>query len=349
MSRIDHLNEYKEGEEERSRRRQSSPATPSSLIPTIFHEPWWMEIASEGSWSEALVSSGGLPVGRLPYQISKMPLGMKALGMPTLAHVLGPAVAPQLAGENFPRSLKELSIVGDLLAQLPKASHISFRLHSGITNTLAFDINGFICKPEFTVMVEPDTRESLWLQMRDKTRNVIRRAEESLHVESLPDSEVFLDFYQENLHRSGRKNTYRRRTCSRLIAECLQRAVGRILIARDKSGKIQAAVFTVWDKSTEFYFMSTRRPDSLNGAICLLMWEALQHASKNGLHFDMDGIHVAKDGLPNLLLLTGFGGAIKTRYLVYRTSPALQFAYGLRKFSSSAWQRLFGKGPHDAL
>lgn len=251
---------------------------------------------------------GGLVVGRLPYRKVKLYNSINVLDMPLLAHVLGPVVAPQFAGSSFPRALKEFSIVGELIAQLPRASRVSFRLHGETSNTLAFEAAGFTTTSSFTVEVAPASSDTVWKQMRDKTRNVIRRAGECLHVCEIDDVDRFLEFYERNLHSKGRTNDYNRRISFRLITECLHRNAGRILVALDRDGNIQAGVFTVWDKSREYYFMATRRLDALNGATTLLIWEALQHASSNSLLFDMDGIHVVRKRVPNLLLLTGFGG-----------------------------------------
>ena len=289
------------------------------LVPTIFHEPWWMDIACAGGGGEAIVSSGGRVVGRMPYFVSRKLLGLTVLGMPRMAHVLGPAFAPEFAGESLSRSTKQLSITRDLISQLPKAAHVSFRLHRGMTHTLAFAEAGFISSVDFTVEIPPDAPEVMWRGMRDKTRNVIRRAQERLTISELTDLNAFLDFYEKNLPGKDSGNHYERAICYDLMAECLRRGAGRVLMATGPAGESQAAVFTVWDQRSAYYFMSTRTPDSMNGAVSLLIWTAMQHAALRGLTFDMDGLHVKNKRLTNLLLLTGFGGTLKPRYWVRRT------------------------------
>jgi hypothetical protein len=307
------------------------------LIPTIFHEPWWMEIACDGAYREATVSKDGIMIGRLPYLHTSNFPGITSLRMPQLAHVLGPALAPEPDGRNLPRSPKqlsitrELSITRDLISQLPEAAHISFRLHGGMTNTLAFAEAGFTTTVDFTVEVAPDDPDVLWHQMRDKTRNVIRRAQERLTVFEQLDPEAFLGFYEDNLRNKKLDNAYNRASCSAVLKECIRRGVGRILTATDPQGNLQAAIFTVWDHRTEYYLMSTRTPDSMNGATNLLMWTAIQHAARKQLTFDMDMIHVKNNHLPNLLLLTGFGGTMKPRYLVRRTAPVIQLAQDIKR------------------
>ena len=173
----------------------------------------------------------------------------------------------------------------------------------------------------FTVEVTPDPPEALWRKLRDKTRNVIRRAQERLTVVDLPDPRQFIDFYEENLRDRGLRNYYERDICGQLVAECLRRGVGRSLAAVDPAGAMQASIFTIWDHEVEYYYLSSRRLNSMNGAISLLIWNALQHASENGLIFDMNGVNSS-----NILLVTGFGGTISQRYVVSRTTPAFRSA-----------------------
>jgi hypothetical protein len=95
------------------------------LVPTIFHEPWWLEIASDGCYREATVERGGVLVGRLPYLVSRRAFGLTTVGTPLLTHVLGPALAANFSDRNAAHPMKQVSIIHDLIAQLPKAAHIS--------------------------------------------------------------------------------------------------------------------------------------------------------------------------------------------------------------------------------
>lgn len=303
----------------------------ATLAPTVFHQPWWLQIASAGAYREITVSRGGRLVGRLPYVQSRTRLGLVTLRMPALSHVLGPALAPQYGGDNFPRSLKQMSILEALLAQLPRAAHISFRLHGGLKDTLAFEVAGFTSKACFTVEVPPLPPDVLWRQMRDKTRNVIRRAQEKLVVTDSCTPTEFFAFYEANLKLRGTRNVYDRVVAHALMTECLARGCGRVLEARDAAGRLQAAVFTVWDECAEYYFMSTRSAEAHNGAINLLIWEGIQHAVARNLIFDMDMLHVVDHAVPNLLLLTGFGGKLAPRYFVQRSSWFVRLGKSLKR------------------
>lgn len=304
--------------------RASDGSTPS-LVPTVFHEPWWMGIACDGNHQEATVASDGKIVGRLPYACATKFFRLRAIGMPHMTHVLGPAFARQYAN-SAQRSHKQLVITRSLIAQLPSAIHISFRLHAGIEDTLAFGEAGFRTSVDFTVEVPPAPIETIWRQMRDKTRNVIRRARERHSVVECTDAAHFFAFYECNLKERGAKNHYEDPLYLRLVTTSIQRGVGRIIMAVDPAGTEQGAVFTIWDDKAAYYLMSSRTKDAINGVINLLLWEAIKHASARNLVFDMDLLHVKKHSLPNYLLLTGFGGEIKPRFTVSRASQVVRVA-----------------------
>jgi hypothetical protein len=68
------------------------PKIRSNLFsPTIFHEPWWLEIASAGEYRETIVESGGRLAGRMPYLEKRRALRVRSLEMPALTYLLGPA------------------------------------------------------------------------------------------------------------------------------------------------------------------------------------------------------------------------------------------------------------------
>jgi hypothetical protein len=298
------------------------------LVPTVFHEPWWMDIAAEGRHGEAVVTSGGSVVGRLPYACTRRFPSLQVLGMPMMTHVLGPAFAPQHANAEL-RSLKQLSITRNLISQLPRAVHVSFRMHAGIADTLAFGEAGFRTSVDFTVEIPPAPADTIWRQMRDKTRNVIRRAREQHSVADWTDPAQFIAFYEGNLRERGLKNHYDGALSRQLIQAALAHGAGRIIVARDPAGTAQGAVFTIWDDKFAYYFMSTRAKGAMNGVVNLLIWEAIQHAIAKNLIFDMDLLHVKKHNLPNHLMLTGFGGTIKPRFVVSRSAGLVKVARGV--------------------
>jgi len=288
-----------------------------ALIPTIFHEPWWLDNATQGRCEQVEVELGGMPVGRLPY-LKFRENGLTSIGMPTLTHFLGPAI-DYGSGNSTTRQLRGLSIVGDLLAALPKVSgSVWIKLHAGITDTIAFQEAGFRTDVQFTTEIAPDAEDVLWSRMRDKTRNVIRRAQERFAIAEEGDPERFLAFYLDNLRKRGLRNTYHMPSVKAVIAECIGRGRGKIQIALDDNGAYNSAIFTVWDGRAQYYLMSTRSPDAGNGAISMLLWDGVKHAAENNLVFDFDGARHGADAK----FFAGFGGTFRPRYWVWRASMA---------------------------
>jgi hypothetical protein len=287
------------------------PGRYNPLTPTVFHEAWWLEAASGGDYGEVTVSAGDRVVGRLPFSIKKMPARCGLCTMPDLTHFLGPAIDAG-DGASANRALKHDGILRELLSRLPPHTGFYQKLHRDIIDTLVFQDHGYRTTVQFTYEIAPAPPADIWATMRDKTRNVIRRAEEQYTVLNLHDPAEFAAIYDRNLDSRGLSNYYKR--IIPICAAALQRDAGRITAARDKSGQIAAAIFYVWDARTAYYLLSTRSGNAANSAVSLLIWRAIQDSLTRGLLFDFDG--VATPG--SRLFYTGFGGQVAPRFIVSR-------------------------------
>jgi hypothetical protein len=284
---------------------------PDLLTPTIFHESWWLDVATNHSYAVAEVSSGGKVVGKLPYLLTRRK-GLSHIIMPTLTHFLGPALL-EGEGSSNTRFLKRLSITRELIAKLPPAISYEIKCHAGVTDVIAFQAENFQTTVQFTHEVHPLPEPELWKKMRDKTRNVIRRAQEQYDVVPLDDSRAFIDFYARNLQC---KSYLDLQICGKIIESCIARKRGRILAARSRDGDLVAANFCAWDARSSYYLMSTRANNAGNGAGSLLVWKAILEATSRQLVFDMDGL--ASEG--GILFFAGFGAEVRPRYVAERLS-----------------------------
>jgi hypothetical protein len=287
------------------------------LVPTVFHTSWWLDIVSNGAWQQAEVSSGGRVVGRFPYVIGRMPGGHRLCGMPPITHFLGPAV-DEGTGAACNRALKRAQITRDLLDRMPRTSGFHHKLNREITDTLLFQERGFATSVQFTFELAPSRAELLWRNMRDKTRNVIRRAGETIEVESCRDPSDFTASYNRHLAQRGLRNHYDDGLLQRLCGAAIARGQGEILVARGAAGDIIAGIFCVWDATSTYYLLTTRDEDAGNGVVALLLWQAIQQSAARGLIFDFDGVGLQG----SRLFFTGFGGVVRPRYIVSRYSVA---------------------------
>jgi lipid II:glycine glycyltransferase (peptidoglycan interpeptide bridge formation enzyme) len=198
--------------------------------------------------------------------------------------------------------------------------------HGGVTDVIAFQEEGFRTSVQFTHEIPIQPIEETWKKMRDKTRNCIRRAQEIIKVKDIDDPKQFLLFYEDSLRARGSKNRINARIAVRLIAESLNRQRGRILGATDKSGKLVAAIFCVWDQKSYFYIMSMREESADKGAISLLIWEAIQDAANRSLTFDFTGLSTKGSAR----FYGGFGGPASPRYIVIRATHLFRILYEFR-------------------
>lgn len=304
----------------------ASKASPSQggvahgpLQPTLFHTSWWLNAASGGDYHEAEIRSNDRVVGRFPYVIKRYPSGHSLCTMPELTNFLGPAV-DEGTGSLANRSLRRFQVTRELLSNMPKSSGFDHRLHRGTADALAFQDAGFTTTVEFTYEISATPEGEIWKGMRDKTRNVIRRAQEQLQVVRLDDPDRFVDFYNANLSTRGLVNYHSR--MHQICAAAIEHGQGSILAAIDRTGTMTAGIFVVWDHQTAYYRLATRASESANGAISLLVWQAIRDAAAKGLLFDFDGL-----GTPgSRIFFTAFGGAVSPRYYVKHLSLSHQAA-----------------------
>jgi hypothetical protein len=284
-----------------------------ALTPTLFHEPWWLEIASAGRYNSAEVSESGHIVGRLPYMVTRRH-GLLMVGLPVLTHFLGPAV-DEGTGNSSTRFQRRLAITRNLISQLPSASFYYIKCHRDVSDVLAFQMERFQTAVQFTYEFRNRSLDDIWQKMRGKTRAHIRRGR-TQRVVTMSDPAEFIHFYRGNLAERNISSSFDLGVCELLIGACLERGRGQIHAALDMSGRMRAASFSAWDRTTSYGLLSTRRRDAENFESSLLVWEAITSASQKGLHFDMDGI--SSDG--SVSFQSGFGGEISPRYIVQRGS-----------------------------
>lgn len=294
--------------------------SPDPLVPTIFHEPWWLNAATNNCYEQVEFSDGHHIVGRFPYIVT-VKHGMKVSMLPTLTHLLGPAV-DEGSGNANTRFLQRYTVTRQLIAKLPPVHRFRQKLHRGYPEVLSFQAEGFRTGVQFTFEIEPVTVEDAWNQMRNKTRNVIRRAEEELEVLEMNDVVEFIHFYEKNLATRGKKMYSPPAINAAVCTAALEKNAGKIWAARDsKTRSLVAAIFIAYDAKTAYYLMSSRTLDSGNGAIPLLIWSAIRFSLERKLAFDFDG--VANQGA--VLLYIGFGGKPKPTYIVARDSKRIKF------------------------
>ena len=297
----------------------------NSLTPTVFHNEWWLDIASEGNWSRTKCYMNGKLVGWLPFFSHQRMLQHRS-GMPTLTHFLGPAIDPGTGGQTT-RFSRSASITRSLIRDLPHFSCFSQKMHRGIDDVIPFQDEGFNTAVQFTFELSPKHPDMIWHTMRDKTRNVIRNAQKVYAVHSDIQPQDFVAFYSNNINARNMMSSIDLRIMLALIESCYVNECGLILAAMDKYGIMKASVFCAWDDVCYYYLLSTRAAGSGNGVISLLLWNHIRKAVAKGRIFDFDGL---SDG-SSVSFYSGFGGKSYPRYTVSKLSPSFRLLREVRR------------------
>jgi hypothetical protein len=288
------------------------------LAPTIFHESWWLEIATEGRYSVAEVSEYGKVVGRLPYFLRKK-MGLSIVGLAPLTHFLGPAIVK-------PASLQRLYITKELISKLPPTSACYIKCHRDVQDIIAFQSAGFRSSVQFTHEIHPQPADVLWKNANHKGRRMIRRGGELHSVSAGNDPAAFIEFYRQSIETKGKTNRMDPAVCTRLVQACLERDRGRIYEAKDQAGDLAASIFCAWDQVASYYLMTARHPKSHWGAASLLVWQAITDAAKRGLIFDFDGF--ANEG--GARFAYNFTSNVTPRYIATRDSAPVRVIHAAK-------------------
>jgi hypothetical protein len=299
----------------------------SKPVELLFHEPWWLAAVTRDQIQEVKVEKSGRVIGRLPFVVFRK-AGLTTLRMPPFTHLLGPAV---IAGEGKAqtRLLQRLSIVRELLDQLPRFDYFKHAFPATTADGLAFQDRGFKISPQYTFRI--DCRRDLpeiWQGMHFKTRQHIRRAEEKLTIETVEDPTAFINFYISNLSRRRRRTYWDFTNFPTLFTETTTRGCGKILSANWPNGEPAAMIFIVWGRGTMYYLLSTRAGSTGdNGSVNLLIWSAIKRAHSEASVLDLDG--VVSSGTARFL--SGFGGHLEMRLVAERSGHLYSALRGIKR------------------
>jgi hypothetical protein len=290
---------------------------------SIYHETWWLDIATDGRWGEAKVVENGTIIGRMPYSIETR-RGLRLSRPQSLIRTLGPAILA-MPGKPVATLRRRLAITNELIDQLPAFDMFEQLFDPAIPDAVSFIYRGFTASVVYAFWIDAGLSEAqIWSGMNDKTRNVIRKCSKSLSIGPIDEPDAFVRFYEENL--DGTPNIHGTRRLTALLEAMLSRHAGILLGTRDETGRLMAATAIPWDSKTAYFLLSTRRRDAAAGATNQLMWEAARLACARSLAFDLDGV----TSPASLLFLSGFGGRMVQRLRVRRHSARFRIAKRLR-------------------
>lgn len=303
---------------------------------SIFHEDWWLDALAPGRWREVTCHRGGRLAGSLRF-VERLEGNARVCEMPQITRFLGPVLVPQI-GKTETRIRSTHSIVTELLTQIDGYDHVEMTLDTGFADVAPFLAAGYEVKvhPTFLLECGGQSIDDLWAGLRDKTKNIIRRAREQLTVTEIHEVNRFAKFYRANLE--GKESYFDISLLAPAFAAASSRKQGKILAAVDANGVTHAKVFFVWDDRYVHYFLSTRDKSVAHpGAVSLLLWSGIELAHSLGLCFDFDG---GIDNDARYRFMVAFGGEVANRFDVVRSNANYRVQHTLRKLPRALMRRI---------
>jgi len=280
----------------------------------MYHNPWWLDAATDGKWQ--LITAGPTSgfIASMPM-FTRSFLGQRYIGMPPLTRTLGPTFARVSAGAKLSDRVR-FRLLSQLINKLPDVIGFRQRFDPECEDLLAFQVSGYSIGVDYTYRYAncSDTG-AIWEGMRDKTRNAIRRSQDHLQVSRSLDVAEFVELYETNLQDSGISMAPERERLQKMLKAAVANEAGISLLCRTACGEVPAAIFVVWDDRYCHYLLSTRNERiTRNGAVSLLLWDALQLAGQMNRGFDFDGF--GTHGAANFV--RQFGARLVPRWTVLR-------------------------------
>lgn len=279
----------------------------------IFSQDWWIDIARGTSdYRELKVSNGGVLLGKLPFVLTRNPLGLVTAHDLHWSHLGGPIVDESLSRSD------QAEVIHQLLDQLPRRTSFSFICNPNLNYAdlirRAFISRGFEHWSQVTFVRRPSDGDVMSMR-KSKHRTHIKRAAKDLDCVEISGNE-FVQIFETNLRARNKKSYSPLEPLARLIDEARSRGQGRAIAAipqkRNSTSSdrppalYDAAIVYVWDSTSCYYWLSTNRLPSADtqprrpnpDAIKLLAVRAMEDAQAMELIFDADG--VSSPGTQNL-------------------------------------------------
>lgn len=297
----------------------------------LYFQPWWLDIVcGDGGWGVSICKSNDQIVGAMPYFI-KRKFGITMLTSPPFTQFLGIWIR-SAESKYFKKLAREKEIISQLVEDLPK-HQVFFQCFPGsFENWLPLYWKGFEQTTKYSyVLKDLSDLDAVWSDASVGVRTAVRKARQSLVVETdRPVSDLF-DILQKTYERQGMKPGFSRSKGQRMVQEAVRRGVGKVFYAVDSDDQVHAAVFIVWDSQSAYYILGGGDPElrqSGGGTLCL--WEAISFSSEVTVAFDFEGSMV--EGIEKFF--RSFGAKQQAYFRIRRFRPAwlglLSYIRGLR-------------------
>lgn len=273
------------------------------------------------TWDAAIVKDKDALQAVWPFTLEQK-AGVTITRNPLLTPYLGPYFFLPDDITQLKRLNKEERIYKAFWQQLPESRFFEMHCLPGYNNFLPLQQQGFSHTQKITYRIDlQQSEQEVSDNMKSSVRRHIRTAEEELIVkDGMPYLSQFYGLHKETLLRKDEPYPYTRQFFDTVIQTTVERNAGILLSAHDQRNEVSAMLFTAYDNETMYLLLSAMNTHAAhNGAISLLIWEAIKKAKALGLKtFDFEGS--IDPGIE--LFFRSFGGT-RIPYLVFQRNHSL--------------------------
>ena len=282
---------------------------------SIFEQEWWYQAATDGKWQQVEYSDGRNLTARLVFAAHKR-RGLTVIGMPTLARVMQPVIqfGPNPPKDKLTRSVNALT---ELAESLPKYDVFNYTLPPESELELAYCLAGYTVTANYTFQTDPDVNHDPWAEMDKTVRYNIKAGSKRMEVEVHNDILRYVRLSQRFISNKAFRNSVDYDAVLRIWDACHARKQASILSCVDAGRRDLASAIIIWDDRHVYFWLACRDPRSNDPfANSVLIWYAIEFASKSGLIFDVDGYATTNAGI----FLSRFGLSPRRRLNVCMTN-----------------------------
>lgn len=274
----------------------------------LFSQACWLDAVSE-NWQVAAYSEKGKLLGVLPYSL-KGNLLTKRIYLPELTPYSGPVLFYPGGQDEYEKRSFEKKVITQLLNQLPdKLYKQSFKCYPAIDNWLPFHWKGYKETGRYTYLLDTSpTKEMIFSQFKEAHQRQIKKAEKAgMTTERCTDSTLLFSLFSKTFERQGLKTPFSKTHFESIFKAVSAHHAGDAYLAKNKQGKILAAMLTVWDDAVMYYLLGYfDEAESNSGAMTYLFWHAILLAKIKGQTFNFEGSMI--DSIEQYF--RGFGGTL---------------------------------------
>lgn len=257
----------------------------------LFFQPWWLDMVSN-KWDAVWVENNGKIQAVWVFTIERK-LGLTLIRNPLLTPYLGPLFfLPENLSEKK-KEQQEEKLLSQLLALLPEWDFLQAQCLPGLNPFLIFHQNAISHTQRVTYYIDLREDENrLWEQVAGKQRYAIRQAERELTLADVgKEYEMFYSFHKDTLESKGEKYPYTKAFFKKIFIATQKQSASYARMAVNAQGETTAMVFSVYDAEKMYLLLTAKnKQTSHNGAVALLIWDAIKKAKELGLKiFDFEG------------------------------------------------------------